>query len=43
MNPLSRKSLKKDAKRARKAWRKTNVVEDGGMEVDDMLAETFMV
>ncbi|TFK38498.1 P-loop containing nucleoside triphosphate hydrolase protein [Crucibulum laeve] len=42
-NPLSRKSLKKDAKRARKAHRVKTAAVGGGMEVDDEgLQFTFM-
>ena len=45
-NPLGRRALKQDAKRARKAARKAARAKAGGMEVDDEaggLAFTFMV
>lgn len=44
-NPLSRRALKQDAKRSRKAARKAARAKTGGMEVDDEaggLAFTFM-
>lgn len=45
-NPLSRKSLKKDAKKARRIAQRTLKAQAGagaGMEVDDGLEGTFMV
>ena len=44
-NPLNRRSLKKDAKRARKAARRAGMKAGGGMEIDEetsSLAFTFM-
>jgi nuclear GTP-binding protein len=40
-NPLSRKVLKKEAKRARRAATRAQKVEGGGMDVDDEAALEF--
>jgi nuclear GTP-binding protein len=42
-NPLNRRALKKEAKKARKAGRTTRALPQGGMEVDDGLEGMFMM